>query len=246
MLSYTSVNNNRIQPETRLDCITIGRLAPDFVGLSTLGYISLSSYRGKWVVLASNPSAFGAVATTEIIDAALHYDSLLERNAYYIAMTTDNVYANLAWEYDINQTIGITIPFPIIGDADLVISNLYGMLNPDRVYGETVRNTFIINPVGRITAIYTLPVSTGKSIEEIIRVIDSMQIKENYNLNTPAGWQPGDPLLLPNTTSYEEIVNRMNNKEALGYNCPFWYVCYTNLNPENSNNINNINNIRPT
>ena len=234
MISYNSVNNIN-QPQRTTDCITIGRLAPDFIGLSTLGYIKLSDYRGKWVILVSNPSAFGAVSTTEIIDAAQNYPEVLERNASIIGLTTDNIYANLAWVYDIYQKTGITIPFPIIADADLTISELYGMLNPDRLYSETVRDTFIINPAGRIMAIITLPVSTGRNIDELMRIFDSIKIKEEYNLNTPARWKPGDPLLLPNTTSYEEIINRINNKEILGYDCPFWYVCYVYLNNGNGN-----------
>lgn len=237
MISYNSINNNLNQQPRGHECITIGRMAPDFVGLSTLGYVRLSDYKGKWVILASQPSAFDAVSTTEIIGAAQINDELLKRNTYMIGLTTDNIYANLAWVYDIYQNTGITIPFPIIADSELEISELYGMLNPDRLYGETVRDAFIISPFGRIRAILTLPVSTGRSGEELLRVVDSLQIKEQYNLNTPADWHQGDPLIVPNSTSYDEIINRSNNLENLGYNCPLWYVCYTNLPPEaNANN----------
>lgn len=232
MISCNNINQTQTIPNN----VTIGRLAPDFIALSTLGYIRLSDYRGKWVILASSPSAFGTVSTTELISAAQYYDAFLEKNAYYIDLTTDNIYANLAWVYDIYQKTGITIPFPIIADADLVISESYGMLNPDRQYGETIRGTFLIDPSGRIRAIYTTPVSTGRNMEELVRIFDSIQIKENYNFNTPANWKPGEPVLLPNTTSYEEIVNRINNKEILGYECPFWYVCYTYLNSGNAGN----------
>lgn len=220
MISHNSVNNIN-QPERRIENVTIGRLAPDFIATSTLGNIRLSDYRGKWVILTSNPSAFGTVSTTEIINAAQRYDDILARNGAIIGLTTDNIYANLAWVYDIYQKTGLTIPFPIISDSDLEISELYGMLNPDRLYGETVRDTFIIDPTGRIKAIITLPVSTGRNIDELIRVFDSIQIKQNYDLNTPANWKPGDPVLLPNTTSYEEIINRISNREISGYYCPF-------------------------
>ena len=196
----------------------------------------MSDYRGKWLILASSPSAFGAVATTEIINAAQYYNDLLERNANIVALTTDNIYANLAWVYDIYQKTGITIPFPIISDSDLAISELYGMLNPDRAFVESVRDVFLIDPSGRIRAIITLPLSTGRNSAELIRIFESIQVEENYNFNTPAEWQPGDPVLLPNPTSYEELIDRMNNQEALGYNCPSWYVCYTYLNQESGNN----------
>lgn len=235
MISNNSVNNIN-QPQRRIENITIGRLAPDFIALSTFGYVRLSDYKGKWLILSSSPSAFGAVSTTELIETAQLYPELLERNANLIGLTTDNLSANLAWVYDIYQKTGITIPFPIIADADLTISELYGMLNPDRLYGETVRDEFIIDPSGRIKAIITVPVATGRDTEQIIRILDSIQLEEAYGLQTPAGWSPGEPVLLPNVTSYEELINRINNQEALGYYCPAWYVCYTNFNPESVNN----------
>lgn len=229
MISYNSVNNNISPPVRRPECITLGRLAPDFAALSTQGYIRLSDYKGKWVLLASNPSAFGAVSTTEIIALAQGYQDLQNKNVEVIGLTTDNLYANLAWVYEIYQETGITVPFPIIADADLVISEQYGMLNPDRLYGETVRDSFIINPYGRIRSILSLPISCGRNTEELLRVIDSLQITEKYNLYTPANWQPGNPLLLPAPSTYDELINRVNTAEDSGVTCPSWYVCYTNV-----------------
>lgn len=226
MISYNSVNNN-ITPPRRLECITLGRMAPDFIALSTHGYIRLSDYRGKWVLLTSNPSAFGSVSTTEIISVAENYEELQKRNVEVIGLTTDNLYANLEWVYDIYQKTGITIPFPIIADADLTISELYGMLNPDRLYGETVRDSFIISPFGRIRSILSLPVSCGRSSEELLRVIDSLQLTEKYNLQTPEGWQPGEPVLLPPPNTYDELINRVNTAVDSGIMCPSWYICYT-------------------
>lgn len=234
MISYNSVNEIN-QPERGRECVTIGRLAPDFIGQSTFGYVRLSDYRGKWLILASSPSAFGAVSTTEIIETAQKYPEFLKRNANVIGLTTDNISANLAWVYDIYQKTGITIPFPIIADADLEISELYGMINPDRLYGETVRDVFIIDPSGRIKAIITVPVTTGKNTDQLIRILDTIQLQETYGFQTPAGWNPGEPVLLTNVSSYEELINRINNQEALGYYCPAWYVCYTYFNTESGN-----------
>ena len=233
MVSYSCLNNIN-QPQRRTESITIGRLAPDFIALSTFGYIRLSDYKGKWLIISSSPSAFSNVATTEVIDASLNYDKILERGANMIGLTVDSNNANLAWVYDIYQTTGISVPFPIVSDVDLAISEMYGMLNPDRMYTETVRSTFIIDPSGKIKAIYILPATSGKSFDELLRMFDSILIKEKYNLDTPAGWKPGDQVLLPNVNSYQEIIGRVNNQEALGYNCPFWYVCYTNLNTEST------------
>lgn len=233
MNSYYNIRASN-QPQRRTEVVTIGRLAPDFIALSTQGYIKLSDYRGKWVVLTSYPFPFSGVSTTEIINGARNYDEALKRNAQLIGLTTGNLSANLAWVYDIYQKTGITIPHPIIADDDLVVSELYGMLNPDRMYEQTVRDLFIIDPFGKIAAIITYPVSTGRNSEEIIRVLDSLQLYEQYKLKTPANWKQGEPVLLDDITSYEELINRMNNKEALGYYCPFWYVCFTNMPGENT------------
>lgn len=236
MISYNNVNKTN-QSERRFENITIGRLAPDFIGLSTFGYIRLSDYKGKWLILISSPSAFSAVSTTELIETAQYYPDLLKRNTNLVGLTTDNISANLAWVYDIYQKTGITIPFPIIADADLEISEMYGMLNPDRLYGETVRDVFIIDPSGRIKAIITLPVATGRDTEQIIRILDSIQLQETYGFQTPAGWNPGEPVLLPNVNTYEELISRISNQEALGYYCPAWYYCFTNISPGNADNI---------
>lgn len=230
MISYNSINdNNHIHLSIGNECITIGRLAPDFAALSTKGYIQLSNYRGKWVIFISQPTAFASVATTELIGTAIIYPELLKRNVEMLCLTTDNIYANLAWVYDIHQKTGIDIPFPIITDADLRISELYGMLNPDRMYEESVRSAFVINPNGRIKAVLTLPTSCGRNGNELLRVLDSLQITEKYNLYTPADWRQGDPLLMPTPTSYEDLIKSIENAESGNIRCPFWYVCYTDL-----------------
>ena len=231
---YNCSLNKMNQPERRAGPITIGRLAPDFIALSTQGYIRLSDYKGKWLILIAHPSAFGAVSTTEIIRTAQDYQQFSENNIEIVGLTTDNINANLAWINDIYQNTGISIPFPIISDPDLAVSEMYGMISPDRMFGETVRGVFIIDPTGHIRAILTLPVSTGGNNEEFLRIIESILINENYNLHTPANWKPGDPVVVPNLISYEEMVYRAENSESFDYYCPFWYLCYTNLNTENA------------
>jgi peroxiredoxin (alkyl hydroperoxide reductase subunit C) len=162
---------------------------------------------------------------------------LSANNIEIIGLTTDNISAILAWINDIYQNTGISIPFPIISDTDLSLSELYGMISPDRAFGSTVRSTFIIDPSGNVRAILTLPISTGINREEFYRILESILINENYNLHTPANWKPGDPVIVPNPVSYEEMVSRAENSESLGYYCPLWYLCYTNLDMENAGAI---------
>ncbi len=212
--------------------VTVGRLAPDFRALSTHGYINLSDYRGSWVVLFSHPAAFSPVSTSEVIMGSYYFPEYLKRNVQIIALTTDNNFANLAWVYDIYNKTGITVPFPIISDNDKEISNLYRMVNPDRTYEESVRDAFIINPTGKIAGIVTMPHTNGRNATELLRIIDAMQTTEKYNYYTPAAWQVGDPVLVPPINTYDELINRVNTAAELGYNCPFWYLCYKNINVE--------------
>jgi len=233
-------NVNNQENERRPEFITIGRLAPDFAALSTQGYIRLSDYRGKWVVLSSHPMAFTPVSTTELIAAAQNYSEFQKRNVQLLSLTTDNNFANLAWINDISRNTGITIPYPIISDRNHAISELYGMYNPDRVYEESVRDAFIINPSGKIRAIITLPVSSGRGVNEFLKILDSLQLTEEYNLYTPSGWYPGGSVVVPPPNTYDELVNRVNNAASSGIVCPFWYLCYTNINTAQPTNINNL------
>jgi len=235
-------NNINVTNKPERSSITIGSSAPDFIALSTKGYIRLSDYKGKWLILSSHPSAIGAVSTTELISAAQNYQFYKDRNIEIMGLTTDNINANLAWVNDIYQRTGIEIPFPIISDNDLAISEAYGMISPDRMFGETVRGIFIIDPTGHIKTIFTLPVSTGASRQEFTRIIDSILLNDEYKVSTPANWRPGAPVIVPNPVSYEEMVSRAENNERLGYYCPFWYLCYTNLStaPGQGNNNTNV------
>lgn len=229
LFNDTSKHICNLQNQRGNDNITINRLAPDFIALSTHGYVRLSDYRGKWLVLASYPFSFGSVSTTEVISLSENFSEMEKRDVEVLALTTDSNSANLAWVYDIYQKTGITIPFPIIDDTSLQISEMYGMISPDRMYGETVRSAFIINPEGIIKSILVLPVSSGRSGAELLRIIDSLQTAEKYDLQTPAGWMMGDPLVLPVPRTYEEILEREENKARLDLNCPFWYVCYQDM-----------------
>lgn len=224
--------STNIPNQERTGNVTVGRMAPDFRALSTHGYLNLSDYRGSWVVLFSHPASFSPVSTTEIIMGSYYYQEYLKRNVQIMALTTDNNFANLAWVYDIFNKTGITVPFPVISDNDKEISNLYGMVNADRTYEESVRDAFIVDPDGKIAAIVTMPHTNGRNALELLRIIDALQITENYNYHTPAAWQPGAPVIVPPVHTYEDLINRVNSADELGYECPFWYVCYKDITTE--------------
>lgn len=211
-------------------CITIGRIAPDFTTLSTSGYITLSQFRGKWVILLSEPANFAAVSSTSILELAKMNDEFVKRNVQILFLTLDNNFSNIEWMIDIYDNTGIKIPFPLLEDRDKVISDKYNIVNPDRIYEESVRDLFIINPAGYIKAVITYPISLGRNYYEVLRAIDSLQLTEKYNVYTPANWIPGDPVSIPTVQTFEEAFELRNNSNEMGLNCRTWYYCSKDYN----------------
>ncbi|MDD4780985.1 MAG: peroxiredoxin [Tissierellia bacterium] len=222
-----SDSNNGMQSS---DCITIGRIAPDFTALSTQGVITLSQYRGKWVLLFSQPGDFASVATTELISFAQMYPEFVKRNVELLGITIDNNYSDIGWVLDIYNTTGIMIPFPILEDRNAEVVRKYGMVNPDNIYESSVRDAFIISPSQVIMAIITYPVSCGRNTYELLRVIDSLQVTSKYNAYTPANWTPGNPVIVPTPHNVNDAMIRFNEQEKLGLQCSNWYTCFSNIN----------------
>lgn len=207
-------------------CLTLGMMAPDFEAKSTFGPLRLSDYRGKWVVLFSHPGDFTPVWTTEFIAFAEQYSCFLERNTQLIGISLDSNSSHLAWVYDIYKTTGIEIPFPIVSDPSMDIINMYGMIAPDISTSTTVRNVFIIDPNGIIRAILVYPLTNGRYIPEIIRLLIALQTTDANKVATPADWLPGQPVIVPAPQTYDELIERVNSDE---YNCVSWYLCYRDL-----------------
>lgn len=220
-------------------CITIGRLAPDFAASSTHGVVTMSQFRGKWVLFFSQPGDFTPVSETELISFTQLYQEFVKRNVQLLGITIDSTLADIEWLMDISVRTGMTIPFPLLSDRNAEIANLYNMVNPDRVFEESVRDAFIINPDGKIRAIITYPVSCGRNTYEILRVIDSLQLTEGYNLYTPANWMPGDPVIVPPPHTLEEAMQRTKGESEISANCNSWYLCYKDYNSINDTTQNN-------
>ena len=218
------VNGNNVET----GCITIGRMAPDFTSSSTQGVITLSQYRGKWVVFFSQPGDYTPVSATELISFQQLIQEFKKRNVQLLALTIDSTFSDIDWLISIYNTTGIMISYPLMSDRNAEISRLYGMVNPDRVYEESVRDLFIINPEGRIRAILTYPVSSGRNTYEILRLTDTLQLTHEYNLYAPANWMPGQPVIVPPPHDLNEALQREN--DSLGLNCTDWYLCYKDYN----------------
>ena len=220
---------------------SLGAIAPDFEANSTFGHIKLSDYKGKWVVLFSHPGDFTPVCTTEFICFAKYYSEFQKRNTDLIGLSIDSNSAHLAWVYNICTLTGIEIPFPIIEDSSMKVAKLYGMISESVSSTSTVRAVFIIDDKQVLRTILYYPMTTGRNIPEILRIIDALQTSDKDKVVTPANWLPGMPVILPPPKTYNELKKRVNNcnKE---YNCLDWYLCF--MPDKNTNSIKTCNNYK--
>ncbi len=196
--------------------------APDFEATTTHGPIKLSDLRGKWVVLFSHPADFTPVCSTEFMAFAQNYDEFEKRNAALIGLSIDSVYSHIAWMRNIEQNAGIKIPFPVIADLDMKVANLYGMLHPGASDTSTVRAVFFIDPARVLRAMIYYPLTTGRSIPELLRVLDSLQTADTFGVSTPANWQPGDEAVMPAPQTIDSLAEEEAKKDEYTYKR--WYL----------------------
>ncbi len=223
------INNETIEAERTRVCLTIGRIAPDFTAVTTEGPITLSQYRGKWVLFFSHPGDFTPVCTSEFIAFAQLQPEFEKRNVQLLGISIDSNPAHLGWLYDIFQMTGIVMPFPLIADRDASIAALYGMVSPDRIYEQSVRDVFIIDPNQRIRSILIYRATNGRNMYELLRLIDALQVSTTYGVSTPANWMPGDPVIVPVASTLDEAIERGMDPESLELNCLAWWYCFTDL-----------------
>ncbi|WP_312640953.1 peroxiredoxin [Hydrogenoanaerobacterium sp.] len=206
--------------------LSIGMKAPDFSANTTFGPIKLSDYKGKWVVFFSHPGDFTPVCTTEFIAFAQAFHQFTDKNVQLLGLSIDSNPSHLAWVYAIYMVTGTQIPFPVVADRTGDIARLYGMIAPEASTQETVRNVFIIDPNQVIRAILIYPLTNGRSIPEILRLVTALQTTDKDKVVTPANWQPGQPAMVPAPKTYNELVERQTNPQAQNLDCNDWFWCY--------------------
>ncbi len=194
--------------------LAINDIAPDFTAQTTEGTIRFHDWIGQdWVLFFSHPKDFTPVCTTELGAVARLKPELDKRGVKALGLSVDPVENHAKWAADIAETQGIGPNFPMIGDTDLAVSKLYGMLPADTegtsdgrtpANNATVRNVFIIGPDKRIKLILVYPMTCGRNFEEIIRVIDSLQLNAKHKVATPADWKQGGDVIITAAVSNEE------------------------------------------
>ncbi|MGE0442722.1 MAG: peroxiredoxin [Gemmatimonadales bacterium] len=203
----------------------LGEPAPAFEAETTHGPIRLEDFRGSWVIIFSHPADFTPVCTTEFIGFAEIAAELRKRNVELIGLSIDSVYSHIAWVRNIEDNFGVKITFPVIADLDRNVATRYGMIMPGESTTEASRAVFVINPDGILRAMIYYPLSTGRNMAEIMRLIDALQTADRFHVATPANWKPGDRVIVPPPRTQEDAQERVN----AGYQCKDWYYCETKL-----------------
>ena len=189
--------------------LRLGETAPNFEAQTTEGKINFHNWIGdSWAVLFSHPKDFTPVCTTELGYTAKLKSEFAKRNAKVVALSVDPVDSHKGWINDINDTQNTTVNFPILADADRKVSTLYDMIHPNASDSFTVRSVFIIDPKKKVRATITYPASTGRNFDEILRVIDSLQLTDNYSVATPVNWKQGEDVVIVPSLQDPEIIKQ--------------------------------------
>lgn len=186
--------------------LRIGDRAPDFEARTTQGIKRLSGYRGRWVVLFSHPADFTPVCTSEFIGLARRQDQFAALGCELMALSVDSLYAHLAWLRDIRDRFGVTVGFPVIEDPSMAIGRAYGMVDPEARDSAAVRASFVIDPQGVVRALSWYPMTVGRSVDELLRLVAALQAADREGGSAPEGWSPGEPLLAPAPLSLDDAL----------------------------------------
>ena len=204
--------------------LTIGDTAPDFQAETTEGRLSFHDWIGdSWAVLFSHPRDFTPVCTTELGYMAKIKPDFDSRNVKVIGLSVDPVDSHNAWAGDIKDVTGQELNFPLLGDPDHKVADLYGMIHPNASDTLTVRSVFIVGPDKKLKLQITYPASTGRNFQEILRVLDSLQLTAQYSVATPVNWTDGNDVIIVPAVSDEDA----KEKFPKGFNAVKPYLRYT-------------------
>lgn len=190
--------------------------APRFEARSTAGTVRLNDHRDRWVMLFAHPADFTPVCTSEFVALAKASDDFDAIGCDLIGLSVDSVYAHLAWLERIEADFGVRPGFPLIEDPSLAISRAYGMVHPSASTTATVRSVFVIDPDGILRAMVHYPMSVGRSVDEILRLVRALQATANGKSVAGEGWQEGDPLLTPAPDTAEALSSTDNARWYAG------------------------------
>jgi peroxiredoxin (alkyl hydroperoxide reductase subunit C) len=197
----------------------LNKPAPAFSANTTHGPKKLADYKGKWLVLFSHPADFTPVCTTEFIAFGKRYADFKAQNCELLGLSIDSTYAHIAWVRNIEEKFGVEIPFPVIEDLSMQVAHAYGMIQPGASDTSAVRATFVIDPEGILRAMVYYPMTNGRSVDEILRLVQALQTSDKHNVATPEAWTPGADVIVPPPKTVEEARKRQEQ----GFDYTDWY-----------------------
>ena len=210
--------------------LQLGETAPDFEAETTQGKIRFHEWLGdSWAVLFSHPKDFTPVCTTELGYMAKIKPEFDRRGVKIIGLSVDPVDRHAKWAEDIKETQGFAPNYPMIGDRDLKVAKLYGMLPASETgtsdgrtaaTNATVRTVFVIGPDKKIKLHLAYPMTTGRNFDEILRVIDSMQLTAKHKVATPVNWKNGEDVVIASSVSDDDAKKTYPN----GWKAPRPYL----------------------
>jgi peroxiredoxin (alkyl hydroperoxide reductase subunit C) len=200
--------------------------APEFAANSTVGPIKLADYKGKWVVLFSHPADFTPVCTTELVAFAKKQPEFRSLNCELIGLSIDSVFSHIAWLRNIEEKLGVKIDYPVIADLDMKVATAYGMIHPGASETATVRCVFVIDDRQMVRAMVYYPMTNGRSIDEIYRLVQSLQTADANKCATPESWRPGQKVVVPPPKTMGDARTRM---QVTGIERTDWYLSMRNL-----------------
>jgi peroxiredoxin (alkyl hydroperoxide reductase subunit C) len=199
--------------------------APDFTANSTHGQISLGDFKGSWVVLFSHPADFTPVCTTELTEFARRAPEFEGLNTKLVGLSIDSVFSHLAWTRNMEEKFDVKVPYPIIADLDMKVASAYGMVHPGASSTATVRAVFVIDDKQVVRAMVYYPMTNGRNIDEIYRLVKALQTSDKNGVATPCNWQPGEQVIVPPPQTAEALEKRLTE----GYDMTDWYFSKKSL-----------------
>jgi len=216
----------------------IGDAAPAFQAITTQGNIHFpADYEGEWVILFSHPADFTPVCTSEFMTFATLEAKFAKAGCKLVGLSIDGLYSHIAWLRTIQEKIeykgmkNVEVNFPLIEDITMEVAKKYGMIQPGESSTKAVRAVFFIDPKGVIRAIIYYPLSLGRNFDELYRALIAMKVSNEFNVATPADWQPGDDVILSPAGSCGTAKDRMDGIEE-GLECEDWFFCTKKLDKE--------------
>jgi alkyl hydroperoxide reductase subunit AhpC len=189
--------------------LQLGDTAPDFTAQTTEGELHFHEHLGDgWGILFSHPADFTPVCTTELGEFARRKKEFDDRNTRIVGVSVDSVESHHGWSSDIAETQGHGLNFPLVGDEDRTVANLYGMIHPKAIETATVRTVFVIGPDKKVKLTLTYPAAIGRNVDEIVRVLDALQLSAAHAVSTPVNWNDGDDVIISPAISDEDAEKR--------------------------------------